>query len=137
MPDNPIQIADAALYLSKTQPALGIKDPYELNQNQFDAAVDLLKKQRPLIKKYWALASDEIDLFKNGDAVDRRNVAVPDEHARRGQGAGEGPDPEGGRNRLGRHVDALGEGEASELRVHVAEVDLDAEGAGAAGDLLR
>ena len=39
MPDNPIQIADAALYLSKTQPSLGIKDPYELNQKQFDAAV--------------------------------------------------------------------------------------------------
>ena len=69
VPDNPIQIADAALYLSKTQPSLGIKDPYELNQKQFDAAVNLLKKQRPLIKKYWALASDEIDLFKNGDAV--------------------------------------------------------------------
>ena len=31
VPDNPIQIADAALYLSKTKPALGIKDPYELN----------------------------------------------------------------------------------------------------------
>jgi len=69
VPDNPIQIADAALYLSKSQPSLGITDPYELNQKQFDAAVNLLKKQRPLIKKYWALASDEIDLFKNGDAV--------------------------------------------------------------------
>jgi len=69
VPDNPIQIADAALYLSKAQPGLGIKDPYELNQKQFDAAVALLKKQKPLIKKYWALASDEIDLFKNGDAV--------------------------------------------------------------------
>src|SRR5437763_1182804 len=66
VPDNPIQIADAALYLSRTNPALGIKDPYELNQKQFDAAVSLLKKQRPLIKKYWGLASDEIDLFKNG-----------------------------------------------------------------------
>jgi putative spermidine/putrescine transport system substrate-binding protein len=69
VPDNPIQIADAALYLSRTNAALGIKDPYELNQKQFDAAVSLLKKQRVLIKKYWALASDEIDLFKNGDAV--------------------------------------------------------------------
>jgi putative spermidine/putrescine transport system substrate-binding protein len=69
VPDNPIQIADAALYLSKAQPSLEIKDPYELNQKQFDAAVGLLKKQRPLIKKYWGLASDEIDLFKNGDAV--------------------------------------------------------------------
>jgi putative spermidine/putrescine transport system substrate-binding protein len=69
VPDNPIQIADAALYLSKAKPSLGITDPYELNQKQFDAAVLLLKGQKPLIKKYWALASDEIDLFKNGDAV--------------------------------------------------------------------
>jgi putative spermidine/putrescine transport system substrate-binding protein len=69
VPDNPIQIADAALYLMKTQPSLGIKDPYELNSSQFTATVNLLKKQKPLIKKYWALASDEIDLFKNGDAV--------------------------------------------------------------------
>ena len=69
VPDNPIQIADAALYLSKTKPSLGIKDPYELTQIQFNAAINLLKQQKPLIKKYWALASDEIDLFKNGDAV--------------------------------------------------------------------
>ena len=69
VPDNPIQIADAALYLSKSQPSLGITDPYELNQTQFNAAINLLKQQKPLIVKYWALASDEIDLFKNGDAV--------------------------------------------------------------------
>jgi putative spermidine/putrescine transport system substrate-binding protein len=69
VPDNPIQIADAALYLSKTNTSLSITDPYELNQKQFSAAVSLLKAQKPLIKKYWGLASDEIDLFKNGDAV--------------------------------------------------------------------
>jgi putative spermidine/putrescine transport system substrate-binding protein len=69
VPDNPIQIADAALYLSKKDPSLGISDPYELTEKQLDAAVSLLKQQRPLIKKYWALASDEIDLFKNGDAI--------------------------------------------------------------------
>ncbi len=69
VPDNPIQIADAALYLMKTKPELGIKDPYELNNAQLEAAVALLTAQRPLIKKYWALASDEIELFKNGDAI--------------------------------------------------------------------
>jgi len=69
VPDNPIQIADAALYLSKTKPSLGIKDPYELTQPQFDAAVSLLKNQQPLIKKYWALATDEISLFQNGDVT--------------------------------------------------------------------
>ncbi len=69
VPNNPIQIADAALYLSKAKPDLGIKDPYELNQKQFDATVALLKKQRPLIKKYWDLASQEINLFQSGSAV--------------------------------------------------------------------
>ncbi len=69
VPDNPIQIADAALYLSKTQPSLGITDPYELTSKQLDATVSLLKQQRPLIVKYWSQASDEIDLFKNGNAV--------------------------------------------------------------------
>ncbi|HEX3982566.1 MAG TPA: ABC transporter substrate-binding protein [Acidisoma sp.] len=69
VPDNPIQIADAALYLSKTDPSLGITDPYELTQPQMDAVVALLKKQRSLIRKYWALASDEIDLFRNGDVT--------------------------------------------------------------------
>jgi putative spermidine/putrescine transport system substrate-binding protein len=69
VPDNPIQIADAALYLSKTKPSLKITDPYELTQPQFDAAVALLKAQQPLIKKYWALATDEISLFQNGDVT--------------------------------------------------------------------
>ena len=69
VPNNPIQIADAALYLSKKDPSLKITDPYELTQKQFDATVALLKQQRPLVKKYWDLASDEISLFENGDAM--------------------------------------------------------------------
>ena len=69
VPDNPIQIADAALYLSKTKPELKITDPYELTQPQFDATVALLKQQQPLIKKYWASYTDEITLFQNGDVT--------------------------------------------------------------------
>jgi putative spermidine/putrescine transport system substrate-binding protein len=69
IPNNPIQIADAALYLSVHQPKLGITDPYELTQSQFTAAVNLLKQQRPLVKAYWNLASDEISLFANGEVV--------------------------------------------------------------------
>jgi putative spermidine/putrescine transport system substrate-binding protein len=69
VPDNPIQIADAALYLSKTKPKLGIVDPYELTQTQFTAAVSLLKAEHPLIKKYWDLASQEITLFQSGTTV--------------------------------------------------------------------
>ncbi len=69
VPNNPIQIADAALYLSKVKPQLKITDPYELTQTQFKAAVSLLKTQHPLIKKYWDLASQEISLFQNGSVV--------------------------------------------------------------------
>jgi putative spermidine/putrescine transport system substrate-binding protein len=69
VPDNPIQIADAALYLKTHKPSLGITDPYELTQPQFAAAVSLLASQRPLIEKYWTLASQEIFDFKNGNAV--------------------------------------------------------------------
>lgn len=69
VPDNPIQIADAALYLSTIKPELGITDPYELTPAQLDAAATLLKDQRVLVKKYWALASDQIELFKNGDSI--------------------------------------------------------------------
>jgi putative spermidine/putrescine transport system substrate-binding protein len=69
IPDNAIQIADAALYLSKTKPSLNITDPFELNKTQFDATVALLKQQRPLIKKYWPDIPTEETLFKSGDAV--------------------------------------------------------------------
>jgi putative spermidine/putrescine transport system substrate-binding protein len=69
VPNNPIQIADAALYLSKAQPKLGITDPYELTQTQFNATVALLKSEHPLIKKYWDLASQEIQLFQSGTTL--------------------------------------------------------------------
>jgi putative spermidine/putrescine transport system substrate-binding protein len=69
VPDNPIQIADAALYLETHNTSLGITDPYELTQPQFQAAVKLLANQRPLLKSYWPLASQEISAFKNGDVV--------------------------------------------------------------------
>jgi putative spermidine/putrescine transport system substrate-binding protein len=67
IPNNPIQIADAALYLMKTKPALKIRDPYELTKDQFNAAVSLLKQQKPLVKRYWNYAADQITDFKNGD----------------------------------------------------------------------
>jgi putative spermidine/putrescine transport system substrate-binding protein len=69
VPDNPIQIADAALYLSSTNKSLGITDPYELTQAQFDAAVNLLKQQKPLVKKYWSSATEEISLFQNKEVT--------------------------------------------------------------------
>jgi putative spermidine/putrescine transport system substrate-binding protein len=67
--DSPIYIADAALYLKAHQPDLGITDPYELTQDQLNAATDLLKQQAGMVKKYWAVYTDEIDGFESGDMV--------------------------------------------------------------------
>ena len=67
--DSPIYIADAALYLKATQPDLGIEDPYELDQEQFDAAVALLKQQRKNIGEYWSDAAKQIQSFTNKNSV--------------------------------------------------------------------
>ncbi|MGI5207322.1 ABC transporter substrate-binding protein [Spirillospora sp. CA-108201] len=64
--DSPIYIADAALYLKTHRPDLKINDVYELDQKQFDAAVDLLKQQRPNVNQYWANYLDELQSFKSG-----------------------------------------------------------------------
>ena len=67
--DGPIYIADAALYLMSKQPELGIKDPYELNEAQYAAALDVLRKQKPLIHRYWHDATVQMSDFKNEGVV--------------------------------------------------------------------
>src|SRR3954454_16014822 len=65
--DDPIYIADAAVYLKAHQPDLGIDNPYELDEDQFNAAVDLLKQQQPNVGEYWSSATKQISSFTNGD----------------------------------------------------------------------
>ncbi len=67
--DGPIYIADAALYLMTHQPDLGIKDPYELNEDQYKAALTLLREQRKHVQRYWHDAFVQIDDFKNEGVV--------------------------------------------------------------------
>jgi len=68
--DDSIFIADAAVYLKATQPDLGIEDPYELDDEQFNAAVDLLKQQAPNVGEYWpGDVAKQIGSFTNGDSV--------------------------------------------------------------------
>jgi len=67
--DSPTYIADAALYLMKTQPDLGITNPYELDDKQFQASIDLLKKQRTIIGEYWSDYTKEQAAFTSGDSV--------------------------------------------------------------------
>ncbi|HLG07412.1 MAG TPA: extracellular solute-binding protein [Gaiellaceae bacterium] len=68
--DDSIFIADAAVYLKATQPDLGIENPYELDEEQFTAAVDLLKKQAPNVGEYWpGDVAKQIQSYTNGDSV--------------------------------------------------------------------
>ncbi len=66
---GPIYVADAALYLMHKRPELGIKNPYELNQEQYAATIELLKGQRALIGRYWSDAMVQVDDFKNEGVV--------------------------------------------------------------------
>ena len=63
--DGPIYIADAALYLKTAKPELGIDNPYELNETQYKAVLDLLRQQRPLIHRYWHDATVQMSDVKN------------------------------------------------------------------------
>jgi putative spermidine/putrescine transport system substrate-binding protein len=67
--DSPIYIADAALYLKATKPELGITNPYELDDRQFQASVDLLKQQATIVGEYWSDYTKEIQAFKSGSSV--------------------------------------------------------------------
>ena len=67
--DGPIYIADAALYLKATQPALGIQDPYLLTEPQYAATLELLRKQHTLAHRYWHDATVQMSDFKNEGVV--------------------------------------------------------------------
>ncbi|MDN7139499.1 ABC transporter substrate-binding protein [Pseudomonas sp. JQ170] len=63
--DGPIYIADAALYLKSAKPELGIQNPYELNETQYKAVLDLLRQQQPLVHRYWHDATVQMSDVKN------------------------------------------------------------------------
>lgn len=67
--DGAIYMADAALYLMTTKSTLGIKDPYELNETQYQAVLDLLRRQHPLIHRYWHDYNVQMSDFKNEGVV--------------------------------------------------------------------
>ena len=67
--DGPIHIADAALYLMAHQPDLGIKDPYELTEEQYQTALTLLRQQNKIVQRYWHDAMMQVDDFTNEGVV--------------------------------------------------------------------
>ena len=67
--DSSIYIADAALHLMGKNPDLKITNPYQLNQAQFDAAIDLLTQQRDNGALYWGTYSDQVTSYAAEDVV--------------------------------------------------------------------
>ena len=67
--DGAIYIADAALYLMAKKPDLGIKNPYELNETQYAAVLELLRAQKPLVHRYWHDANVQVQDFTNEGVV--------------------------------------------------------------------
>ena len=137
--DNPIYIADAALYLKATQPDLGIDNVYELDDKQFDAAVDLLKKQRDNIGEYWSDYTKEQAAFTSGDSIVGHHLAGDREPCAGGQEVAAGRDDpaQGGGDRLVGHLDALVRGQAPELHVQVDEPHRQPQGERRGGRVVR
>jgi len=67
--DGAMYIADAALYLKSARPELGIVDPYELDEKQYGAALQLLRRQREIVSRYWHDPFMQIDDFVNEGVV--------------------------------------------------------------------
>ena len=141
--DDPIYIADAAVYLKAHNPDLGIENPYELDENQFDAAVDLLKQQRPNVGEYWSDATKQIQAFANGD--DQVGTTWQYQYfVLKGDGqpvasspSGQGFLPEEGATGWSdTWMISLG-GSSSELHVRVDELRARAQGQGADRRVLR
>ena len=108
--DSPIYIADAAVYLMATQPDLGIKNPYALDQKQFDAAVELLTGQKALVGVYWSAYTDAQKALESGTHGRRLDLADHREPGQGRQGTGRVGAAQGGRDRLVGHLDGRRQG---------------------------
>ncbi|MBW8485843.1 extracellular solute-binding protein [Actinomadura parmotrematis] len=67
LPDSPLAIADAALYLRAHRPEFGIRDPFALNDAQFTAAVSLLARRRADVARFWRRPQDVLAAVRAGD----------------------------------------------------------------------
>ena len=119
--DSSIYIADAALHLMTVQPDLGITNPYQLNQAQFDAAVALLEEAARCRRPVLGHLQRPGRVVRGRRRHDRHVLAVPGRpDAGRGSADRRRP-PERGLHRLVRHVDDRQGGGAPQLHVPVDE----------------
>jgi putative spermidine/putrescine transport system substrate-binding protein/spermidine/putrescine transport system substrate-binding protein len=62
LPDNPMTIADVALWLGKS-------DPYDLTEADLAEVKATLLELRPQIRKFWTTAGELANLFQSGEIV--------------------------------------------------------------------
>jgi putative spermidine/putrescine transport system substrate-binding protein/spermidine/putrescine transport system substrate-binding protein len=62
LPDNPMTIADVALWLGKS-------DPYDLTEADLAEVKQTLLELRPNIRKFWTTAGELANLFQSGEIV--------------------------------------------------------------------
>lgn len=67
--DSPAALADIALHLMNAQPGLGIDDPYELSETQYQAVLAMMRAQKPLIHRYWHDSEAQISDFSKADVI--------------------------------------------------------------------
>ena len=106
-----------------TKPDLGIKNPYALDQKQFDAAIDLIKAAKPQVGSFWAAYADAQKALENGSTVVGSTWQIIVNLAQADKAPGRLGPAQGGRDRLGGHLDDRRQVAAPELRVHVDELD--------------
>lgn len=66
MPDSPVTLALAALYLKSAQPSLGISDPFELTKAQLAAAQQAVSAIRSQVGTFWTQDSSVIGQLGDG-----------------------------------------------------------------------
>jgi putative spermidine/putrescine transport system substrate-binding protein len=66
MPDSPVTLALAALYLKSAQPSLGISDPFELTKPQLAAAQQAVSAVRSQVGTFWTQDSSVIGQLGDG-----------------------------------------------------------------------
>lgn len=67
--DAPIALADASLYLFFNRRELGILNPYQLEEPQYAAVLELMRGQRSLLHAYWHDPQELVRAFAAGEVV--------------------------------------------------------------------
>lgn len=69
VPDDPMAIAEAALWVARKRKDLKITDPYELDRHQFEAVIQILRLQEPSVSEYWSDPEAVARSFRSGRAI--------------------------------------------------------------------